>query len=218
MENKITYEYISEYIKNTVKREEPFLEELEEAAKNEHIPILKRDAARFLGFLTALTGAKNILEIGTAIGYSAMLMYNASGKTAHITTLERDEEMFLSARRNIKNLGLSGAIKPVFGDAAEELDYIDGVFDLIFIDAAKGQTGILFDKCLSKIKTGGLIVTDNVLYGGMTASDALAVHKHKTITQNMRAFIQMVCSDERFDTSIVPIGDGMALTIVKGQM
>lgn len=216
MDNYITYDFIAEYLKNTVKKEDPFLEELYIHARENHIPVIQREAGRFLGFLVALTGAKTILEVGTAIGYSAMVMYDASEKTAQITTIERDEEMFLNARINIKKYNAKQNIKTIFGDAEEELDKIDGVFDLIFIDAAKGQSGIFFEKCLSKIKKGGLIITDNVLYGGMIASDELATKKHRTITYKMRDFLTMLCSSDKFDTSIVPIGDGMALTRVKG--
>lgn len=216
MDNYITYDFIAEYLKNTVKKESPFLEELYIYARENHIPVIQKEAGRFLGFMVALTGAEEILEVGTAIGYSAMVMYDASGKKAHITTIERDEEMFLNARINIKKYGARENIKPIFGDAEEELDKIDGTFDMIFIDAAKGQSGVFFEKCLSKIKKGGLIVTDNVLYGGMIASDELAKKKHKTITYKMRDFLSMLCSEDRFDTAIIPIGDGMALTRVKG--
>ena len=216
MDNFITYDFIAEYLQNTVKKESPFLEELYLFARENHIPVIKREAGRFLGLLVGLTNAEAILEVGTAIGYSAMLMYDASGKTAHITTIERDAEMFLNARINIKKYGAKQNIKTVFGDAEEELDKIEGIFDLIFIDAAKGQSGVFFEKCMSKIKKGGLIVTDNVLYGGMIATDELAKRKHRTITNKMREFLTMLCSRDDLDTAIIPIGDGMALTRVKG--
>lgn len=217
MDNNITYDYVSKYLQETVKPESDFLVSLEKYAREEHIPVISREAGRLLGMLTAYSKAENILEVGTAIGYSALLMYDASGKRAHITTIERDEEMFLMARINFKKYGARQNIKSVFGDAVYELDNIDSKFDLIFIDAAKGQSAVFFEKCLSKIKCGGLIITDNVLYGGMTASDDIAVKKHKTITYKMRDFLNMLCSDERFDTAIVPIGDGMALTRIKGE-
>ncbi|MBE7039444.1 MAG: O-methyltransferase [Ruminococcaceae bacterium] len=216
MDNYITYDFISEYLKNTVKKESPFLQELYAYARENHIPVIQSEAGRLLGFLVSLTNAKTILEVGTAIGYSAMLMYDASQKTAHITTIERDEEMFLNARINIKKYGAKQNIKTIFGDAEEELDKIEGPFDLIFIDAAKGQSGVFFEKCLSKIKNGGLIITDNVLYGGMIATDELAKRKHRTITNKMREFLTMLCSRDDLDTTIIPIGDGMALTRVKG--
>ncbi len=216
MDNYITYDYISEYLKNTVKAESEYLEELYIYARENHIPVIQKEAGRFLGFMVATIGAERILEIGTAIGYSAMLMYDASDKKAHITTIERDEEMFLNARINIKKYGAKENIKTVFGDAEEELDKISGTFDMIFIDAAKGQSGVFFDKCLSKIKKGGLIITDNVLYGGMIASDELSSKKHRTITHKMRDFLKMLSNTENLDTAIIPIGDGMALTRVKG--
>lgn len=216
MDNFITYDFIAEYLQNTVKKESPYLEELYIFAQENHIPVIKREAGRFLGLLVALTNARSILEVGTAIGYSAMLMYDASEKNAHITTIERNEEMFLNARINIKKYGAKQNIKTVFGDAEEELDKIEGMFDLIFIDAAKGQSRVFFEKCMSKIKKDGLIVTDNVLYGGMIATDELAKRKHRTITNKMREFLTMLCSCDNLDTAIIPIGDGMALTRVKG--
>ncbi|MBR2500466.1 MAG: O-methyltransferase [Clostridia bacterium] len=216
MDNYITYDYISEYLKNTVKKESPYLEELYVYARENHIPVIQKEAGRFLGFMVALTGAEKILEVGTAIGFSAMLMYDASEKKAHITTIERDEEMFLNARINIKKYGAKENIKTVFGDASEVLDEISGPFDMIFIDAAKGQSGVFFRKCLAKIKKGGLIITDNVLYGGMIANDELSRRKHRTITNKMRDFLTMLSNSENLDTAIIPIGDGMALTRVKG--
>ena len=94
MDNYITYDFIADYLKNTVKKESDFLEELYIYARENHIPVIQKEAGRFLGFLVALVKAESILEVGTAVGYSAMLMYDASGKKAKITTIERDEEMF----------------------------------------------------------------------------------------------------------------------------
>lgn len=215
VDNNITYEFISDYIKETVMPEDSFLLEMETYARENHIPVIQREAGRLLGFLTAYSHAEKILEIGTAIGYSALLMYNASGKEAHITTIERDEEMFLNARINFKKYGAKQNIKTIFGDAAFELDKINDCFDLVFIDAAKGQSAVFFEKCLEKVHKDSLIITDNVLYGGMTASDEIAIKKHKTITLKMRDFLEKICRSARFDTAIVPIGDGMALTRIK---
>lgn len=213
--NNIQYDYIEEYINNTHKKEEPFFANLRSYAEANHIYIVKPQVEKLLAVLMSVIRPQNILEVGTAIGYSSMLMLKYAGERAKVTTIERDEEVLLHAKENIRTRGLQDRIHTIFGDAAEVLESLSGEFDFVFIDAAKGQYRDHFEKSLKLIKSGGIILTDDVLYFGMTASDELATKKHITITRRLREYLDFLCSDERFETTILPIGDGVAITYVK---
>jgi len=213
--NNIQPSYIEEYINNTHKTEEPFFTELRKYAEDNHIYIVKPQVEKLLAVLLSVTRPKKILEVGTAIGYSSMLMLKYAGDDSFVTTIERDENVLLEAKENIKSRGLDERIKTIFGDATEVLESLSEKFDFIFIDAAKGQYRDHFEKSLKLIKSGGVILTDDVLYFGMTANDELATKKHITITRRLREYLSFLCSDERFETTILPIGDGVAITYVK---
>lgn len=213
--NNIQPSYIEEYINNTHKKEEPFFAEMREYAECNHIYIVKPQVEKLLSVLMSIKKPEKILEVGTAIGYSSMLMLKYAGKNSTVTTIERDESVLNQARENIKQRGLEDRIHTIFGDATEVLESLSGEYDFIFIDAAKGQYRDHFEKSLKLVKSGGIILTDDVLYFGMTASDELATKKHITITRRLREYLDFLCSDERFETTILPIGDGVAITYVK---
>ena len=213
--NNIQYDYIEEYINRTHKKEEPFFENLRKYAEENHIYIVKPQVEKLLSVLLSIYRPKNILEVGTAIGYSSLLMLKYAGDGVTVTTIERDEKVFLEAKENIKSRGMEDRIRCIFGDATEVLENISGDFDFVFIDAAKGQYRDHFDKALAMCHSGSVILTDDVLYFGMTASDELATKKHITITRRLREYLDFLCSDERFETTILPIGDGVAITYVK---
>ncbi|MBQ3553622.1 MAG: O-methyltransferase [Clostridia bacterium] len=209
----ITGQAVTDYLRRTLRPETGRLHEMEEYARENYIPIIQREAGRFLSVLVAMLKPKRILEMGTAIGYSALLMANAC--EAQITTVERDEEMFCQAIENISACGMKDRIRLLHGDAETEVRNLPGGFDFIFIDAAKGQSPVHFALALEKLAPGGVIVTDNVLYRGTVAGEGEVGHKHRTIITRLREFLDMLCKDERFDTAILPIGDGMAITKVK---
>lgn len=213
--NNIQYDYIEEYINNTHKKEEAFFEELREYAEENHIYIVKPQVEKLLSVLMSAIKPQKILEVGTAIGYSSMLMLKYAGETSSVTTIERDEKVLLRAKENIKRRGLTDRINTIFGDATEVLENLSGEYDFVFVDAAKGQYRDHFEKSLKLVKQGGIILTDDVLYFGMTASDELATKKHITITRRLREYLSFLCSDERFETTILPIGDGVAITYIK---
>ena len=213
--SNILPEYIESYLQKTHKKNDAFFEALRSFAEENHIYIVKREVERFLRtFLSALR-PKNILEVGTAIGYSAMFMLESARENSTVTTIERDENVLIKAKENVKARGLSSRVNFIFGDATEVLESIGGTYDFIFLDASKGQYRTHFDLCLSHLKSGGVIVTDDVLYMGMTATDDLATKKHATIVRRLREFLDFLCTDERFETVILPIGDGVAITYVK---
>lgn len=215
MDNQITYPYIEEFLNALQPPEDEFLRALEENARREGVPVAVRSTARLLFMLASLKRPEKILEIGTAVGYSALVLYTGSGRQAKIVTIEKDEERFLEARHNLRQFGALGDIKPICGDAEEVLDSLEDSFDMVFIDAAKGASMRFFEKALPKVAPGGLIVTDNVLYGGRTAAPGEPAHKHRTGVRAMREYLDFLCSDSRFHTAVLPVGDGVAITLLK---
>lgn len=208
--SNITYDYMEEYIRGLIKDDDDFLKELEEFAKVNSVPIIHKEVGRFLEVLINIKKPKRILELGTAIGYSAILMEKASHGKSNITTIERDQDMVALANENINKTDYREKIKIVEGDCLEVLSKIDGNFDLIFMDAGKGHYNHFLKECLRLLDDDGIIIGDNVLFRGMVASDHLVKRRKITIVKRMREFLDMVSQDE-FLTSIIPMGDGLAL-------
>ena len=153
-----------------------------------------------------------ILEIGTAIGYSAILLAGVLADGGRMDTIERQEEMLIKARENIKKAGLENTISIIAGDAQDVLMCLDKQYDMIFLDAAKGQYPEFLPECLRMLRNGGLLVSDNVLYKGMIAGEEPVARRKRTIVNRMRAYLESLCGDPCLDTSILPVGDGVALT------
>lgn len=207
----INYDYINNYIRNTIKPGTGILEELEAYARDNHVPIVHPEVAALLVVLGRLLKPFRILEVGTAIGYSAILLSGVLAPGGRIDTLERYGPMIERAMENIRKAGLENSIHIIEGDALEVLKCLDRQYDMIFLDAAKGQYPEFLPECKRMLGTGGLLVADNVLYKGMIASDELVVRRKKTIVKRMRDFLDTLCADEELDTSIIPMGDGVAL-------
>lgn len=215
MDNRITYPYIDAYLNELQEPEEVGLQELEAFCRTENIPAAVRPTARLLYLLTSLQAPKRILEVGTAVGYSALVLYFGSGKKARITTIEKDEERFLLARQNLRRFGALDMVKPLCGDAEEILETLPASFDMVFIDAAKGASMRYFEKVLRLVRPGSVVITDNVLYGGRTAAPGEPEHKHRTGVRAMREYLDFLCHDSRFYTAVLPVGDGVAITRIK---
>jgi predicted O-methyltransferase YrrM len=203
---------VNEFIRKTLRPGEGLLLELEQYAAEHHVPIVRPETASLLIVLGRLVKPVRILEIGTAIGYSSILLSGILAKGGRIDTIERSDEMVIKAHENIKKAGLADTIAVIAGDAAEVLRCLDKKYDMIFMDAAKGQYPEFLPECLRMLKNGGLLVSDNVLYKGMVASDELVVRRKKTIVNRMRTFLDSICSDPTLDTTILPVGDGVALS------
>lgn len=210
---KINYEYITEYLHQILPETQGYLLEMEEYANVNEVPIIHKEMKAFLEVLCKLKRPLKILEVGTAIGYSASVMALASGEECHITTIERESDMTTLALENIDRLGLSGRIRVIEGDGLEVLSCLSAKYDLIFIDAAKGYYNEFFDYAINLINDGGLIISDNVLYKGMTAEDSIVKRRQKTIVGRMREYLVMLCNHEKLVTSVIPIGDGVAVSI-----
>lgn len=208
----IAQDFINEYIRDTLRPSKGLLSELEQYAKENHIPIITTEVARLLTVLGKIVKPFRILEVGTAIGYSAIVLAGTLILGGRLDTIERQEQMLLKSRENIKKAGLEHTISIIAGDAEEVLKCLDKQYDLIFLDAAKGQYPEFLPECLRMLKPGGLLISDNVLYKGMVASDELVIRRKKTIVNRMRTYLDKLCEDPLLDTSILPVGDGVALT------
>lgn len=203
---------VNDYIRSTLRHSEGLLKELEQFAKEQHVPIITPEVAQLLVVLGRIIKPGRILEVGTAIGYSSILLAGILDEGGRIDTIERQESMLLQAHKNIKRAGLGNTISIIAGDAQEVLKCLDKQYDMIFLDAAKGQYPEFLPECLRMLREGGLLISDNVLYKGMIAGDELVVRRKKTIVKRMRDFLMSLCEDPSLDTSILPVGDGVALS------
>ncbi len=211
-DDNINYEYIIRYIRDTIPPREGYIKEMEEFAKANEVPISQPESIRFIEILLKLMRAKKILEVGSAIGYSAIRMSKCCG--ADVVTVELSDEMADRAEENIFKMGLDKKISLIRGDGVRVLAEMpgEGVFDAIFVDAAKGQYMEFFPNCMRLLKRGGVLISDNVLYKGMTATDELVVRRKITIVRRLRAYLDMLNNHEGLSTAILPIGDGIALS------
>lgn len=208
----ITYDYMEGYIRSLIPESEGRIKELEDFANENKVPIAQKETIKFLEFMVGMKKPLRILELGTAIGYSAILMYDAAGTNPQITTIERSEEMIELAKKNIKNFGLEEKITIEEGDCLEILERLQEPYDLIFMDAGKGHYNHFLPHCLRLLKEDGIIIADNVLFRGMVASNDLVKRRKITIVKRMRTYLEMVSKDDNLVTSVIPMGDGIAIT------
>ena len=210
MDNLINYSYITEYLRNIIPDGEGIFSGLEKYAEENHIPIIFKEVKQFFKVIIPMIKPGKVLEIGTAIGYSALLFASLSEK-AYITTVEIDEKMFEEAALNIAKSEHKDRISLINEDAANILPYLKTEYDLIFIDAAKGQYYDYYIRSKKLLKKGGYIIFDNVLYKGLPANEALVTHKHRTIANNLDRFNRAILKDSEMTASLIPIGDGLLI-------
>lgn len=210
--SEITYDYMEEYIRGLINDRDGILKEIEDFARANGVPIVQKETGVFLEFMTSMKKPKRILELGTAIGFSSILMYEAAGTEPEILTIERDEKMIELANVNLNKFNLSDKIKIEQGDCLEVLEKLEEPFDLIFMDAGKGHYNHFLPHCLRLLKEDGIIVADNVLFRGMVASKELVKRRKRTIVKRMRTYLELVTGDKTLITSVIPMGDGIAVT------
>lgn len=215
--SNIVNDLVEEYIRETLAEKDGLLKELEDYAHENIVPIIHKEVSDLLKVILKIHRPKRILEIGCAIGYSSIFFASVLGGDVEIITTERNEVMIEKAKENIKRAGLEDKITILEGDAEETLKTIDGEFDMIFIDAAKGQYQLFFDLVIDRLKKGGLVVSDNILYKGMVAHDDFVVRRKKTIVKRMRNYLDYICTCDYLSTSLIPIGDGVALSYKEGE-
>ncbi|MGL4730476.1 MAG: O-methyltransferase [Clostridium sp.] len=213
----VTYEYMENYLRSLIPDDIGILKEMHDYAIENKVPIIQKEGAKFLQFMVNMKKPKKILELGTAIGYSSILMNLASGGSCDITTIERDENMISIASENIEKYGLKDRITILSGDCLEVLEKLDDEYDMIFMDAGKGHYNHFLPHCLRLLAKDGVIVADNVLFRGMVATDELVKRRKITIVKRMRTYLDMVSSDENLVTTVIPMGDGIALTVRRNE-
>ena len=183
-----------------------------EAIKN-HIPIIMDDSLEVIKDIIEKENPKKILEIGTAVGYSAS-MFAIYAKEAIVDTIELDVERAEEAKVNISNIGLKDRINIIIGNAVEILPNMDDKYDFIFIDANKGKYPVFLQEALRLSHKGSVIIADNILYKGYVMSD-YNLHKQRTAVRHLREYIKDSTENENLDTKIIEVGDGLAISYVK---
>lgn len=192
----------------------PYLNELERYAKKTNVPIIRTEMQSLLKFLLAMKEPKEILEVGTAIGFSALLMSEYGPKDCHITTIEKYEKRIPLAKENFKKAGKEDSITLLEGDATEILKTLEGTYDFIFMDAAKGQYIHFMPDILRLLKVGGLLISDNVLQDGDIIESRFAVtRRNRTIHARMREYLYELKHHEDLETVILPVGDGVTISV-----
>ena len=209
-------ERMSAFIQSLDKGNTPFLTELEEEAIRTDVPIIRPAMQSLMRFLLQLHKPARILEVGTAIGFSAILMAEYSPEDCHITTIEKYEKRIPLAKANFEASGYRDRITLLEGDAADILKELKEPFDMIFMDAAKAQYIHFMPDVMRLLKTGGLLISDNVMQDGEIVESRFAVtRRNRTIHSRMREYLYALTHDEALETVVLPVGDGVTLSIKK---
>ena len=190
------------------------LEKIKQKALDEHIPIIMDDTLEVVDKILKEVKPKRILEIGTAVGYSAICFSEYLSEDGEIDTIERDEERIIEAKANIEKVGVSNKINIYSGDAVEILPTLNNKYDVVFIDAAKGKYPFFLKEALRMLDTHGVILADNILYKGYVMSD-YNKHKQRTAVRNLREYIKEVTENPNIETEILEVGDGLAVSRLK---
>ncbi len=199
-----------------MEKEEILFNIKEEALKN-HVPIIEDDSLEYIANILKEKKPNKILEIGTAVGYSAINFSKyLVGEGAKVLTIEIKEQMYEKALENISLMGLQDKIDVVNADATKYLKNINEQFDVVFIDAAKGQYLVFLEEAIRLCKLGGIIIADNMLYRGRTLSD-YNEHKHRTATNRLREYLVQMKEDKRLDSTLIKVGDGLAISVLKSK-
>ncbi len=211
-------ERLSAFIDSRGARQTPALAGLERKARADNVPVIRPGTQRLIQFLLGTTKPAAILEIGTAVGYSALFMHEYAPKGCKITTIEIDAKRAEEARRNFAAFGLAqeeaGDIHLIEGDAGEVLKAMSGSFDFIFMDAAKGQYINILPEVMHLLKKGGVLLTDNVLQDGEMLESRYAVtRRNRTIHRRMHEYLDALLDDDRLRTVILGTGDGAAMSV-----
>lgn len=210
----ITDERIAAYINSLDTGNTDFLNEVERYAIDTGVPVIRPETQSLLKLLLTMKQPRRILEAGTAIGFSALLMAQYGGADCHITTIEKYEKRIPIARENFSRSALGRKITLLEGDAMEIMERLEGGYDLIFIDAAKGQYIHFLPQVLRLLGPGGLLVSDNVLQDGDVIQSRFAVtRRNRTIHSRMREYLYALKHEPQLVTSILPVGDGVTISV-----
>ena len=210
----ITDERMSAFIDSLEPGNTPFLDQIEREAKETNVPIIRTQTQGLIKFLLAVRKPMSILEVGCAIGFSALLMSEYAPEGCRITTIENYEKRIPIPRENFRRAGREGEITLLCGDAADILKDLTGSYDLIFMDAAKGQYIHFLPDVLRLLEPGGILVSDNVLQDGDLIESRFAVERrNRTIHGRMREYLYELKHNPQLVTSVLPLGDGVTLSV-----
>lgn len=212
----IVEERLTDYLHSLEPEQTGILEEIRKEAIESYVPIIRLETASLLKTLICMYKPGRILEVGTAVGYSALLMSEVMPEGCKITTIENYEKRIPIARRNFERAGKSEVIKLIEGDATSVLEELDGNYDFIFMDAAKGQYIHFLPNIMRLLNIGGVLVSDNVLQDGELLESRFGVtRRNRTIHSRMREYLYQLKHMEELETSILPVGDGVTISVKK---
>ena len=207
---------LTTYIHSLETDSDEFLAELRLEAENGGVPIIRREMESFMAVLLEMKRPKTILEIGAAVCYSTIFMGKHTDADCSITTIENYEERITQAKRNLAKAGMEERIRLIEDDAAAVLPKLEGPFDFIFLDAAKGQYITFLPEIMRLLPKGGILLADNVLQeGDIIKSRYATARRQRTIHDRMRQFIREVKRSPQLETSLITIGDGVTLSVRK---
>lgn len=205
---------LESFLEGLVPERDSLMKEIEAQSLRETIPIITPSVGNYLAGLVKISGARKILEIGTAIGYSTLWLARASAQTGgQITTIDLNVDRLTRALKYFEQAGVAERIIALPGDARAILPALDRNFDFVFIDAAKGEYLEYLELVCPLLNQGGLLVVDNVLFRGWVVPGAVFDSKYNRLVSGVREFLQKLCGNYQFKTSILPLGDGLAVSI-----
>ena len=212
----IVNERIVSFINSFDREDSEICMTIEKEARSTYVPIIRKEMGALLKVFMAMQRPKNILEVGTAVGYSSILMGENTDADTRITTIENYDKRIPIARENFVRAGMENKITLIEGDAGEVLKTLTGPYDFIFMDAAKAQYIVILPDIIRVLAPGGVLVTDNVLQEGDIIESRYGVtRRNRTIYDRMREYLYAVTHSEKLQTSIVPIGDGITISVKK---
>lgn len=192
-----------------------YLETLRKTAREEGIPVMLPSSSKLLAAIISLKKPTNVLEIGTAVGYSGSIMLKFAADNCRLTTLEIEEKSAMRAKETFSKLGFSERVTLHIGDAEEIVPLLSGSFDFILCDGPKSRYLEFYPYLKSLLKSGGVLFCDNVLFRDYVSGEVKNPHRMQTIVNNMREFLEMLTKDEDFVTTVLPVGDGVTISIKK---
>ena len=207
------------YIRSLEVPESAVIEAIEQEALRDRVPIIRKEMQSFLKVLLMIKRPMRILEVGAAVGFSPILMSEYMPEGGHITTIENYDKRIPIARANFKRAGKEEQIDLIEGDALEVMHGLEGPYDLIFVDAAKGQYIHYLPEVMRLLGTDGVLVSDNVLQEGDIIESRFAVERrNRTIHSRMREYLYELKHHDQLQTSIIPLGDGVALSVKRSDI
>lgn len=212
MHRPVVMKELVEYMRTAQSKFENPLGQIEAYANERGIPIIPHETAKFIDFFCASVHPTRILEIGTAIGFSASLMARHLGQEGHLTTIDRYPKMFERAKENFKVMGLENRVTLLEGDAADILPGLEGQYDLIFMDSAKAKYIEFYPHCMRLLKMGGVLIVDDIFQGGTILEDEANRPKRvRKIHRKLNELLDTVLQDTRHRSCLVPLGDGLLM-------